>query len=420
MDFPPNLLRPWISMAGKTRSPGDRQTEMVVTVDGQTLSRGRDSQSASVHVADARPSRQFTNSGSYRVRRNQYLFYGTAVNSVVPAVKDLLLLVASSLLHHIQLSKAAAEQHDVFRKNAAGATASNAEPSSNSISITITIPSILWGRIHNINISLHRRTGRPTMILFTHHPLLLLLAVAALMSLSPSIITSLLTSSSSHHHSCSGAALALYLPPSTPAILHHRHYHHHQFRSRRRRHHFDVITSFYHDTSLHYKEPNSPNTSDDHNDASSSSASNNGGVGDSSGNNNNNNFNAWSVLANTERWIVDTLDRSNSAEAARRLHNAETIEKQQQQKNKLHFADEKVVPPPPPKDNPYARKEISYVCETQPDLLSVVGGIFRRVREARELGESHGRNVVMATPGLGEFVVFVVCVCVCVCVCKEQ
>ena len=45
-----------------------------------------------------------------------------------------------------------------------------------------------------------------------------------------------------------------------------------------------------------------------------------------------------------------------------------------------------------PQDNPYARKEVSYVCETGDELCMVVGGIFRRVREARELGESHGKS----------------------------
>ena len=45
-----------------------------------------------------------------------------------------------------------------------------------------------------------------------------------------------------------------------------------------------------------------------------------------------------------------------------------------------------------PQNNPYARKEVSYVCETGDELIVVVGGIFRRVREARELGESHGKS----------------------------
>ena len=138
-------------------------------------------------------------------------------------------------------------------------------------------------------------------------------------------------------------------------------------------------------SSLYYKEPSPPPED----------------ITTSSGDNNNNNFNVWSVLANTERWISDTLDKSNSAEVARRQQPPPP--QQQKKENKLHFADEKkaVVPPVPSNnnnnnnDNPYARKEISYVCETNTDLVSVVGGIFRRVREARELGESHGRKVMI-------------------------
>ena len=65
----------------------------------------------------------------------------------------------------------------------------------------------------------------------------------------------------------------------------------------------------------------------------------------------------------------------------------------------MHFADDKT--PDPIKasekddgsmDNPYARKEVSYVCETSGEACGVVGGIFRRVREARELGEQHGKE----------------------------
>ncbi len=62
----------------------------------------------------------------------------------------------------------------------------------------------------------------------------------------------------------------------------------------------------------------------------------------------------------------------------------------------MHFADEKEEKQSSgmaqPQDNPYARKEVSYVCETGNELSLVVGGIFRRVREARELGESHGKS----------------------------
>jgi hypothetical protein len=61
----------------------------------------------------------------------------------------------------------------------------------------------------------------------------------------------------------------------------------------------------------------------------------------------------------------------------------------------MHIADEKKDERNSSgiKDNPYARKEVSYVCEIGSNLASVVGGIFRRVREARELGERHGRDV---------------------------
>jgi len=99
----------------------------------------------------------------------------------------------------------------------------------------------------------------------------------------------------------------------------------------------------------------------------------------------------WSALVNTERWISDTLDRSNQAELSR--------QQQQHQQNQIgqtmHFADEKKddTNSSSGKDNPYARKEVSYVCEIGSDLATVVGGIFRRVREARELGERHGRDV---------------------------
>lgn len=94
--------------------------------------------------------------------------------------------------------------------------------------------------------------------------------------------------------------------------------------------------------------------------------------------------NVWTVLANTERWISDTLDKSN---------------KSAREAKKMHFADDKTPDPIKPSekedgkmDNPYARKEVSYVCETSGEACGVVGGIFRRVREARELGERHGKE----------------------------
>ena len=71
---------------------------------------------------------------------------------------------------------------------------------------------------------------------------------------------------------------------------------------------------------------------------------------------NNKNDNVFSVLADTERWISETLAGANTGTA----------------------------------NNPYTRKEVTYVCESNSEAALVVAGIFRRLREARELGESHG------------------------------
>ena len=70
----------------------------------------------------------------------------------------------------------------------------------------------------------------------------------------------------------------------------------------------------------------------------------------------------WTVLSNTEKWIAETLERSNRAAAPGR----------------------------PAGQNPYSRKEVSYVCDTVQDLPAVVASSFRRVKDAREMGESHG------------------------------
>lgn len=64
-----------------------------------------------------------------------------------------------------------------------------------------------------------------------------------------------------------------------------------------------------------------------------------------------------SVLANTERWISDTLGQHKSA-----------------------------------RPNPHSRKEISYVCENTDDPIMTVANIFRQVKEARELGESYAET----------------------------
>lgn len=167
---------------------------------------------------------------------------------------------------------------------------------------------------------------------------------------------------------CAAAAAApslAYVHPSTARAglgVHHVHRHRHQPPRPRG------------DTRLFYKEPSPKSDSSSSPDDSSSAV------------------NVWAVLANTERWISDTLDKSNRAANARR-----DAELERRKKDKpLHFADEKEEGGsslPPPGDNPYARKEVSYVCETGDELSAVVGGIFRRVREARELGEAHGKGV---------------------------
>ena len=53
----------------------------------------------------------------------------------------------------------------------------------------------------------------------------------------------------------------------------------------------------------------------------------------------------------------------------------------------MHYADDVTYET---RDNPYVRKEVSYICETGDEICGVIGGIFRRIREARELGERHG------------------------------
>lgn len=96
-------------------------------------------------------------------------------------------------------------------------------------------------------------------------------------------------------------------------------------------------------------------------------------------------------------------------------------EEEIERKSKLHFAEEKQsaaadnnkdgdekITNLKPKDNPYARKEVSYVCETGDELSGVVGGIFRRIREGRELGESHGRSAELR---LGELLIYHMILC---------
>ena len=81
----------------------------------------------------------------------------------------------------------------------------------------------------------------------------------------------------------------------------------------------------------------------------------------------------------------------------------------------MHYAEDKTPDPLKSEegasraaaaDNPYVRKEVSYACETGEEICGVLGGIFRRVREARELGERYGKE------NDGEIDCFVLCLCV--------
>ena len=78
--------------------------------------------------------------------------------------------------------------------------------------------------------------------------------------------------------------------------------------------------------------------------------------------------NAWTVLATTEQWISRTLLNSNSGNGGQ---------------------------------NPYSRKEVSYVCEASSDSAMIVANLFRRLKEARELGQAHGRQEVARAEQVG-------------------
>eukprot|EP00586_Coscinodiscus_wailesii_P015323 CAMPEP_0172513486 /NCGR_PEP_ID=MMETSP1066-20121228/252855_1 /TAXON_ID=671091 /ORGANISM="Coscinodiscus wailesii, Strain CCMP2513" /LENGTH=448 /DNA_ID=CAMNT_0013293773 /DNA_START=178 /DNA_END=1524 /DNA_ORIENTATION=+ len=70
----------------------------------------------------------------------------------------------------------------------------------------------------------------------------------------------------------------------------------------------------------------------------------------------------WTVMANTERWISNTLAQAGNAAAATGRAGA---------------------------SNPYVRKEVSYVCDSSDKIDVVTAGIFSRLREMRETGENH-------------------------------
>jgi len=70
------------------------------------------------------------------------------------------------------------------------------------------------------------------------------------------------------------------------------------------------------------------------------------------------NDNVWSILSNTEKWISNTLADSRTESNS----------------------------------NPLSRKEVSYVCETSRDPAMILANIFRKVKEARQVGESHAQD----------------------------
>lgn len=77
------------------------------------------------------------------------------------------------------------------------------------------------------------------------------------------------------------------------------------------------------------------------------------------GNQGSDSSNVWSVLAHTEKWISDTLASSETGNG-----------------------------------NPYSRKEVNYVCETNEESPMIAANMFKRLREARELGQRHGESEV--------------------------
>jgi len=79
------------------------------------------------------------------------------------------------------------------------------------------------------------------------------------------------------------------------------------------------------------------------------------------------NDNVWSILSNTEKWISNTLADSQTGN-----------------------------------NNPLSRKEVSYVCETSNDPAMILANIFRKVKEARQLGESHAQDQEDLIDQMGE------------------
>jgi hypothetical protein len=99
-------------------------------------------------------------------------------------------------------------------------------------------------------------------------------------------------------------------------------------------------------------------------------------------------FNAWSVLAKTERWISETLASTNDG-----MKKSQQQQPQQQQQQRSSSSQQQHQPQSPPSaggGNPYTRKEVEYACENAQEASMITALVFRRLREFREIGERHG------------------------------
>jgi hypothetical protein len=107
-------------------------------------------------------------------------------------------------------------------------------------------------------------------------------------------------------------------------------------------------------------------------------------------------FNAWSVLAKTEKWISDTLSATNDS----------FKKAQEQQQSPFQGSASSLSPSSSPVGgggNPYTRKEVEYACENAQDSSMITASVFRRLKEVREMGERHGVNQEKFAQGLGTF-----------------
>jgi hypothetical protein len=89
---------------------------------------------------------------------------------------------------------------------------------------------------------------------------------------------------------------------------------------------------------------------------------------------------AWTVLAKTEAWISQTLQAVNNPSGPSASPSPSTSSSSASSNNNNNN-----------NNNPYSRKEVSYLYESSPDVGMIIAGIFRRLKEARQLGRQHGR-----------------------------